>query len=596
MDTDLYESLVLSDNDIRLVHLNPSQDERSHIVCSLTKVSLNDSPVYDALSYCWGDPTDRMSIKVNGRDFKVTSNLFSALKTLRGRDDALVVWIDSICIDQRNTRERNMQVQKMGIIYRQAQCVRMWVGEETANSNLIVPLIRLWTSERLRFSTDSSGLPTPTSAQIMEGPLCDPHSLSAVGDLLYRPYWTRVWVFQEISLASNRIVHCGSEHFRWEDFRTMGIGFMIAYDARRGRHSKEAEYLAGALLGINHIAKSDVTRGFLEILKNTRHLSCTDPRDKIYGLLELCDFTSTPLLRLTPDYFKSVRDVYTDVATRVIKTTGNLSILLTAGIEESKEADVGLPSWVPDFSKSCWECRYEHEGFNASANRVAKVNFLSSPRGVDDILEADGVIIDNIIAKFNWAPFGEYQADATKLLLRLSELHALFRTLIFDTPNRYYGKMEIADRDDCKELCLCAIGFAHDLEERGIGGGDKFLDSFNWLDWPSKSQHQLSNMAEKTRKACHVRYLNQSRLIRESRVGRCFLTAGRYFGLGPPLLKTRDSLCILLGCATPLIVRREDDHFRLVGPCYVYGMMMGEVMDQMDRLGTGLKVETLRFV
>lgn len=373
MDTNLYESLVLSDNDIRLVHLNPSQDERSHVVCSLTKVSLNDSPVYDALSYCWGDPTDRMSIKVNGRDFKVTSNLFSALKTLRGRDDALVVWIDSICIDQRNTRERNMQIQKMGIIYRQAQCVRMWVGEETANSDLIVPLIRLWRSKQSRLSTESSGLTTKTPVQIMEGPLCDPHSLSAVGDLLYRPYWTRVWVFQEISLASNRIVHCGSEQFSWGDFRTMGLGFMIAYDACRGRHSKEAEYLAGALLGINHIAKGDVTRGFLEILKNTRHLSCTDPRDKIYGLLELCDFTSTPLLRPTPDYFKSVRDVYTDVATRAIKTTGNLSILLTAGIEESKEADVGLPSWVPDFSKgSYWEHRYEHEGFNASANRVAR--------------------------------------------------------------------------------------------------------------------------------------------------------------------------------------------------------------------------------
>lgn len=223
--------------------------------------------------------------------------------------------------------------------------------------------------------------------------------------------------------------------------------------------------------------------------------------------------------------------------------------------------------------------------------------------------EADGVIIDNIIADFIWAPFGEYQADATRFLLRLGELgptfsrpyrlsyiHALFRTLIFDTPNRYYGKREIADRDDCKELCLCAIGFAHDLEERGIGGGDKFLDSFNWLDWPSKSQRQLSDMGEASRKGCHVRYLNQSRLTRESRVGRYFLTAGQYFGLGPPLLKTRDSLCILLGCATPLIVRREDDHFRLVGPCYVYGMMMGEVIDEMDRLGTGLKVETLRFV
>jgi hypothetical protein len=51
-----------------------------------------------------------------------------------------------------------------------------------------------------------------------------------------------------------------------------------------------------------------------------------------------------------------------------------------------------------------------------------------------------------------------------------------------------------------------------------------------------------------------------------------------YLGLVPKRAKTGDSICVLLGCNKPLIIRREDDHYLLLGDSYIYGIMNREVI------------------
>jgi hypothetical protein len=46
------------------------------------------------------------------------------------------LWIDAICINQNNVAEKNIQVQPMVQIYRQASSVLVWLGESTETSNL----------------------------------------------------------------------------------------------------------------------------------------------------------------------------------------------------------------------------------------------------------------------------------------------------------------------------------------------------------------------------------------------------------------------------------------------------------------------------
>jgi hypothetical protein len=52
----------------------------------------------------------------------------------------------------------------------------------------------------------------------------------------------------------------------------------------------------------------------------------------------------------------------------------------------------------------------------------------------------------------------------------------------------------------------------------------------------------------------------------------------RVFGLAPQDAKLEDSIAILHGCSVPVVLRRDEKAWRLIGECYVYGNMDGEAM------------------
>jgi hypothetical protein len=127
-----YRSLLPGKNHIRLLRLLPSEHKDAVVECQLFEYKLESAKavhLYEALSYVWGDPEETVSIVVNQRRFEVTSNLHSAL--LRLRDDSLerVLWIDAICINQADDREKEKQIQLIPIIYGLANTVVIWLGE-----------------------------------------------------------------------------------------------------------------------------------------------------------------------------------------------------------------------------------------------------------------------------------------------------------------------------------------------------------------------------------------------------------------------------------------------------------------------------------
>lgn len=58
----------------------------------------------------------------------------------------------------------------------------------------------------------------------------------------------------------------------------------------------------------------------------------------------------------------------------------------------------------------------------------------------------------------------------------------------------------------------------------------------------------------------------------------CLVTNRGYIGISPCQFKTEDKVCVLMGCDFPLLIRPVDDHFIVLGSCYVYGIMHGEVL------------------
>lgn len=102
---------------LRLVILEPSQHMESPIRCQLIHANLAGDPEYEALSYVWGDPMDKVAISLQNTETSVTRNLWNALCRLRLADKPRTLWVDAICIDQSNIEERNQQVGIMRQIY-----------------------------------------------------------------------------------------------------------------------------------------------------------------------------------------------------------------------------------------------------------------------------------------------------------------------------------------------------------------------------------------------------------------------------------------------------------------------------------------------
>ncbi|KAF2029746.1 heterokaryon incompatibility, partial [Setomelanomma holmii] len=91
---------------------------------------LNDAPVFNALSYAWGDAKGDKGILLDGMPFTVRRNLWTFLQQARNRltQPPTLLWIDAICINQTEVHERNLQVGLMGQIYSKASKVFVWLG------------------------------------------------------------------------------------------------------------------------------------------------------------------------------------------------------------------------------------------------------------------------------------------------------------------------------------------------------------------------------------------------------------------------------------------------------------------------------------
>ncbi|KAN0104244.1 HET domain containing protein [Hyaloscypha variabilis] len=102
--TTSYTALQEKD-EIRLLHLHPGTGT-SPLKCTLHHVQLSDCPRYEALSYQWGSESSPRTIEFNDQPRHVRSNLYFALQHLRHRRKTRVLWVDALCINQEDDKER----------------------------------------------------------------------------------------------------------------------------------------------------------------------------------------------------------------------------------------------------------------------------------------------------------------------------------------------------------------------------------------------------------------------------------------------------------------------------------------------------------
>jgi hypothetical protein len=185
----------------------------------------------------------------------VRPNLFQCLNELRFETKVRTLWIEAICIDQTNIRERNHQVGEIRKIYAQAAQVRIWLGNPTVRTKELFEYMNASETERASPTWSSSKLGSSAFVEAM---------LDVVG----REYWSRAWILQEVMVSGSKVIHCGHHSTPLERMQyavqKAGLHHWIDYSLR-GRET--------------------ASQTLEELLKKHGWAACGDVKDRIYALL-----------------------------------------------------------------------------------------------------------------------------------------------------------------------------------------------------------------------------------------------------------------------------------------------------------------------
>ena len=137
MDTAYHHEQLQTPRSLRILNLQPSMNSSEALRCSISQVSLDSKPTFEALSYVWGAKEPKRHVIVQTisqgcsreRTLVVTPNCAAALRRLRYRFRVRALWVDAICIDQTSIEDKNQQVPLMAQIYASATQVLVWLGE-----------------------------------------------------------------------------------------------------------------------------------------------------------------------------------------------------------------------------------------------------------------------------------------------------------------------------------------------------------------------------------------------------------------------------------------------------------------------------------
>ncbi len=427
------------------------EDNPAPLQLSIDAVSLLENPGFTALSYVWGTGASRSRVTINSREEQfsmlIAENLASALHGLQPEpnETPLTIWIDAICIDQSSTAEKDSQVPFMRHIYKAATEVFVSLGPERPDTGVAFLALELLGRHRMRvlqdhergvleggifdfeleFLADSIPLQSAGgSRKLRVTPFCD-----TISTFLELPWWSRVWVVQELALARKATFIFGNIRLD-SDLLLAGIFATNRMEGLVEKLINSEHKTLGKKLAYNGIENSvllpenmaPITNMFLmrsrfriketsgeahlivDILLDsysTRNriqpgLCATHAKDRIYGLLGLA--SDVGILGIVPTYKStvSVEEVYIDTARRIL-THGGLNLLLMVGKHHT-----ALPSWVPDWRNSMrrtpnYPSRMQKCGLYSASGKLPLVSpwvHCSNPR----LMNFAGWAVDTVAA------------------------------------------------------------------------------------------------------------------------------------------------------------------------------------------------------
>ena len=584
-----YEELSPEGRPIRLLKLlRGTNDDK--ICLELFTAELESASSYEAISYCWGDSRNLKEIICCGHTMDITYSLYSALKRFRYPEKDRILWADAICINQSDNKEKGIQVNKMGDIYDRATAVLVWLGEvpglEAEKAFRLLRAINHYIDSQI---TDSELAADPSRGLVDVPALVhrdqlfhDPSESEALRRFWLEPWFRRVWVLQEVALASTAWVFYGEHFISLSEVIEAAYIMGYRHDLNDGCHiARWSDAFSTSLITYTTkdtwIQESRLLRALQEsesrrmkphfngILQISDRFEATNPLDHIYAFLGH-PTAKTPEAGciLEADYTISIEDACLELAQSMYKQDKRLDFLCT--LSHSTLADIEeSPSWIPMIHKTRNHQSIDHSSWNADHSESK-----GFPKAVfrDRMLHGNAVIFDSITICSDI--FGEDAFECTNpsvveicwnmqtASIQPSEpegrLYAFMVTLVGGT---YKGGSAPLQRDFngfCREKT--SPEFCASIGVKNIETEHSSPVEGNWREFEAAAARKMT-------------------------ARRFFITKSGRIGLGPTLLQEGDLCCVLIGCRIPLVIRptSTSNHFRVLGPAYIADVMHGGIID-----------------
>ena len=626
---------TLTSNQFRLLQLSPGSD-KDLIECKLEVVEFNEGkPQYEALSYKWGEPRGH-GVKCNDDKMllPVNVNLYFALQRFRLPDQPRLLWVDDICINQDDEEERGRQVQIFHRIYAEAKNVLIWLGAESEDSDVAMEffprMMNHLADKRSKMEVTDPDLPSGRNAAYKTP------KMIALNNLLSRPWFMRVWTLQEGAFASRAVVVCGGKELPFDLFEEFNgkcqedqTGVWTATlssisSAKPADPKNPPRFVTSHIHGISKLKQVRSGRGPREsvpmLLYRLRSCEATDARDRVYSMWSFLPDNYLQILE-KPRYERdfTAADLFYQVARIELVHNRNLDFLGHAGIWQQRPG-TALPSWAADWSYRQLThplCVLDHDCLLKTDTRLYRASGdLNGSANVSEapvMLEVRGKVLGEVTKLTNPFTFttnqdkdegaevstsegGKEHDDDLKAKVAQSKRQLEYAIRMFNettsqialcltTAAQCHSYPQSLDAKTAAMHTLTA-SLTHHVSGPALGAtlirvsDQEVQDLFAALDAAVSAMESL-NLSGVDQKA-----LKLLGLVREvTRTRRFFVTDDGYMGLAPGEAGEGDRVTIVYGCSTPVLLRGVTGlgaRWRLVGECYVYGLMDGEAVGMDD--------------
>ena len=595
-----YKPIDKSKNQIRLLEL----DQRTtfgEIRCKLVTKSLDDAGPFEAISYRWSYSDPLVPMLADEKRILVSQSVYLLLRSLQtGSDSPQMLWIDSICINQEDKDEKSWQIPLMGKIYSSATKVIAWIGGSPASAGSLRYISELSAALDLN--------QTPKVLDSFESRSKFNRNWAATQSLLEHEWFSRVWVVQEVAFAKDLLLrHSSDEEIHWETLDRFVSGalqrssspFLFtetnAAKSRTGKDLKSNNIISIRMMSNIrrqfHNSPDSQTLGLSLAMLLTAYLDSTEEKDRIYGLLGLTSEETKNAVQV--DYKKETRDVILTAARHSLlrETTGMLALNMswTPATLEAREAfqRLNLPSWCPD-----WLTQGAERAPPCRGQRRAALHLIPNIRNIENHPEQllfRGFDLDSVLAVSREIPVlhsGVLQSESS-----IQEFIEMGIELCQKAPWSMY-------RQSPRDLFWCTI-----LADSGESpAADKIRQLNRTLDNFKNNRSIWSPWMLPYSLEAYDHYFEAGRVwdkIGRAMVGRRFgLTEGGQTAIVPQDTAVGDRICVFFGAETPCVIRPKvgtiielDKPNMLVGPCYVHGIMDGELAKDRHLAAQDLLIE-----